>query len=464
MMMAVERSRMLLVTLLILAVGLIGPVRAEAAPYAAIVMDMRTGEVVHARSADRQQHPASLTKMMTLYLAFEAIKTGQIRLDQRVRVSRHAARQPASKLYLKSGQRVTIRSLIRATAIKSANDAAMALAEAIGGSQKNFARMMTNKARALGMASTRFRNPHGLTQKGHLSTARDMARLARHLYFDFPQYYNLFGRTMASAAGKRVYTTNRLLATYSGAEGMKTGYTRAAGYNLVATAKRGQRRVIAVVMGGKSSRSRNAQVAKLLDLGFARTPRVAREVRPRGRAVQVARAPVPRARPVTYVAGSATGLAAIGQALAPSTAHAATGPGSRHAPLYAEMPRRRPGSTRLSNEAEAEAIAREVAARIKAVSGTSASLVQPRPPRDEGWEVQVGAYRDRSSARSGLKRFRIGDLPMLSRDAMTIKESRSRSGRPLYTVRFLGLDQGSAREACAKIKASGRDCLALAPG
>ncbi|MEO1601132.1 MAG: D-alanyl-D-alanine carboxypeptidase family protein, partial [Pseudomonadota bacterium] len=252
MMMAVERSRMLLLTLLILAVGLIGPVRAEAAPYAAIVMDMRTGEVVHARSADRQQHPASLTKMMTLYLAFEAIKTGQIRLDQRIRVSRHAARQPASKLYLKSGQRVTIRSLIRATAIKSANDAAMALAEAIGGSQKNFARMMTNKARALGMASTRFRNPHGLTQKGHVSTARDMARLARHLYFDFPQYYNLFGRRMASAAGKRVYTTNRLLATYAGAEGMKTGYTRAAGYNLVATAKRGQRRVIAVVMGGKS--------------------------------------------------------------------------------------------------------------------------------------------------------------------------------------------------------------------
>ncbi|MEM9147606.1 MAG: D-alanyl-D-alanine carboxypeptidase [Pseudomonadota bacterium] len=466
---AVVRSRRLPVVLILVALipalmlGLGS--RAEAAPYAAVVMDMRTGKVVHARSADRQQHPASLTKMMTLYLAFEAVRNGQLRLDQRVRVSRHAARQPASKLYLKAGQRVTIRSLIRATAIKSANDAAMVLAEAIGGSQRAFAQMMTNKARQLGMSKTRFHNPHGLTQRGHVSTARDMARLARHLYFDFPEYYNVFGRKMASAAGKRVYTTNRLLATYRGAEGMKTGYTRAAGYNLVATAKRGERRVVAVVMGGKSSRWRNRRVAELLDMGFARTPRRAREVRPRGPIVQVARAPIPRARPVEVASGSAAGLAAIGAALAPAPAMAATDTGSRLAPLYAVIPLRRPGAASPAEQAEAEAIVAEVAARIQAVSGSLVALppVRASQPEAPAWEVQVGAYRDRSSARAGLKRFEIAGLPMLSRDAMTIKEGRSRSGRPLYTVRFLGLDQGTAREACAQIKASGRDCLALAP-
>ncbi|MEM8597483.1 MAG: D-alanyl-D-alanine carboxypeptidase family protein, partial [Pseudomonadota bacterium] len=213
---------------------------AVAAPYAGIVMDMRSGAIYYAHDIDRRQHPASLTKMMTLYLTFEALQRGQIKLDQRVRVSRHAARQPASKLYLRAGSRVRIRDLIRATAIKSANDAAMVLAEAIGGSQKNFGRMMTQKARALGMKNSTFKNPHGLTQSGHLSTARDMAVLARHLFYDFPQYYNVFGRKTHMAAGKRIRTTNRLLSSYRGAEGMKTGYTRAAGYNLVSVAARGQ--------------------------------------------------------------------------------------------------------------------------------------------------------------------------------------------------------------------------------
>ncbi|MDT8345754.1 MAG: D-alanyl-D-alanine carboxypeptidase family protein, partial [Thermohalobaculum sp.] len=220
-------------------------------------MDMRDGRVLHAENADRPQHPASLTKMMTLYLTFEAVEQGQVDLDQSVRVSRNASRQPPSKLYLKEGSRVTIRSLIRAAAIKSANDAAMVLAETIGGSQAGFARLMTDKARALGMTSTTFKNPHGLTAQGHVSTARDMALLARHLYFDFPQYYNVFSKRSDIANGKRVWTTNRLLSSYSGAEGMKTGYTSAAGYNLVGVAARGSERVIAVVLGGRNSRWRN---------------------------------------------------------------------------------------------------------------------------------------------------------------------------------------------------------------
>ncbi|MEM9371362.1 MAG: serine hydrolase, partial [Pseudomonadota bacterium] len=162
--------RVLIVGVAVLAMAAGGQV--IAAPYAAIVVDMRDGRVLHSRSADRRQHPASLTKMMTLYLTFEAVKNGQVSLNTRTRISRKAARMTGSRLRLKSGERVTIRDLIRATAIKSANDAALALAEAIGGSEKAFAQMMTQKARELGMNATTYKNPHGLTRAGHLTTAR----------------------------------------------------------------------------------------------------------------------------------------------------------------------------------------------------------------------------------------------------------------------------------------------------
>jgi D-alanyl-D-alanine carboxypeptidase len=437
---------------------------ARAAPYAAIVMDMRNGQVVHEDGADRRQHPASLTKMMTLYLTFEALESGQLRLDQKVRVSRHAARQPASKLYLKAGQRVSIRSLIRATAIKSANDAAMVLAEAIGGSQRGFAELMTRRARELGMRRTRFHNPHGLTQRGHVSTARDMATLARRLYFDFPEYYNVFGRRSAVAAGKRVYTTNRLLGSYRGAEGMKTGYTRAAGYNLVGIAARGARRVVAVVMGGRSSRWRNRRVADLLDRGFERTPARAAVIPPRNALPAVAEAPLPRPRPGT----PATGLGAIAEALASPAAAAVPDPASRNAPLYAERPQPRPGGAPAP--AEEARIAAEVAERIRAraASGEApaargAAAAVPVPAARPGWRVQVGAYRDHDMAVARLESMELSGLPMLARGASGITRERSRSGRPMYKVRFHGLDREAARAACARLKRSGRDCLAIAP-
>jgi D-alanyl-D-alanine carboxypeptidase len=316
---------------------------AQAAPKASIVMDLRNGKVLHARSADARRHPASLTKMMTLYLTFEAVRDGKLRLDQKVRVSRHAARQPASKLYLRAGQRVTVRSLIRATAIKSANDAAMVLAEAIGGSQKRFSQMMTRKAKALGMKNTRFRNPHGLTQSGHYSTARDMAILGRHLFFDYPKYYNIFQRKTDYAAGKRIWNTNRLLSTYSGADGIKTGYTRAAGYNLVATAHRGKKRILAVQMGANSSGDRARKVARLLDIGFARAPRSVKRVRPRiaaeplrrGR-IKITGAPLPKPRPGT----DATVLAVLADILATQARAEAVQPDNvvQTAPLRADLP------------------------------------------------------------------------------------------------------------------------------
>jgi D-alanyl-D-alanine carboxypeptidase len=324
--------------------GLAAPERGAAAPYAALVMDARTGEVLHSRSADRRLHPASLTKMMTMYLAIEAVKQGRLRLDQRVTVSARAARQPPSKIGLRTGQRVTVRHLMRATAVKSANDAATALAEATAGSVENWSRMAIARARILGMTRTTLLNPHGLTQSGHLSTARDMAILGRRLFFDFPEYYNLFSRKHAVAMGRTIRATNRrLLSEYPGADGIKTGYTRAAGFNLVASARRGNEHVIAALFGGRSSADRNRRIKELLDMGFARAPSTAPVIPPAEALGPVMASAVPLARPQA----PRTLLARVGAAIGPSAAAAATrtppAPATRHAPRRAELPRPRPG-------------------------------------------------------------------------------------------------------------------------
>ncbi len=314
---------------------------AQAAPYAALVMDARTGEVLHSRNADERLHPASLTKMMTIYLTIEAVKQGRLKLDQQVTVSSLAARQPPSKIGLRAGQHVTIRHLIRAAAVKSANDAAMALAEAVGGSKERFAQMMTQKAKALGMTNTTFRNPHGLTERGHLSTARDMAILGRRLFFDHPEYYNIFSRKQTTAMGKTIYATNRrLLSSYEGADGIKTGYTRASGFNLVASAHRGGKRVIVSVFGARSSRDRTQRVAELLDLGFKRSPRNAPIIRPGNATTLVASAPAPEMKPEPPQGL----LARLGDAIAPA-AHADErgGRGTKNAPRVSDVPRHRPG-------------------------------------------------------------------------------------------------------------------------
>nr|WP_083950545.1 D-alanyl-D-alanine carboxypeptidase family protein [Roseivivax lentus] len=244
-----------------------------AAPYAGMVMDARTGKVYYSENADTQLHPASLTKMMTLYIAFEAVENGELSMDTLVTISRNAASEPPSKLGLRSGQKIKLRYLVRAAAVKSANDAATAIGEAIEGSEAAFARRMNRTAKALGMTRTNFKNAHGLTESGHLSTARDMTILGRHVLYDYPEYYNLFSRIQADAGVRTVAHTNRrLLKSYAGADGIKTGYTRAAGFNLVASAERGGERVIATVFGGRSTATRNAQVEKLLDLGFRKAP------------------------------------------------------------------------------------------------------------------------------------------------------------------------------------------------
>ncbi|WP_370225197.1 D-alanyl-D-alanine carboxypeptidase family protein [Pararhodobacter marinus] len=269
-------------TVLVVLMALGVPNRAHAQPYAGLLMDVRTGEILYQTdNANARLHPASLTKMMTLYIAFEALENGEIDADARVRISSHAAAQPPSRLGLRSGQEIAFRYLIRAAALRSGNDAAVAIAEALEGSVSAFADRMNRTARAIGMTRTHFVNPHGLTASGHLSSAHDMALLARQLYFDHPAYYNIFSRMSDNAGIATVRNTNRLfLSSYRGADGIKTGFTNAAGYNLAAMAERNGVRMLAVVFGARSSPDRLRRVSALLDRGFRDAPRSVATRRP----------------------------------------------------------------------------------------------------------------------------------------------------------------------------------------
>ena len=238
--------------------------------FATYVIDARNGDFLYGKNYNKKLHPASLTKMMTLYLAFNELKNNRITLDQTVYISSNASNEPPSKLGLKKGQSISVRNLIRGAAIRSANDAATALGELISGSENKFADYMTLTAQQMGMKDTTFKNAHGLTSAKHISTPKDMAILARRLIYDFPEYYNLFGRNSVNVLGRTLYNTNRkFLSQYNGSDGIKTGFTSSAGFNLAASAKRGNKRIIGVVFGSSSVSLRNKRMTELLNIGFA---------------------------------------------------------------------------------------------------------------------------------------------------------------------------------------------------
>lgn len=237
--------------------------------YSAMVIDAGSGTVLLAANPDAPRYPASLTKMMTLYLTFEALRDRRIALQDRVPISAHAASQEPSKLDLQPGTRLTVEQAILALITKSANDAASALGEALGGSEERFAQMMTLRARALGMSHTVFRNASGLPDPGQVTTARDLAILARHLIQDYPDQYRYFSVPGFVFHGRMIPNHDHMLTTYQGADGLKTGYTEAAGHNLVTSAVRGNVRLIGVVLGAGSNPERDQHMAAILDQGFA---------------------------------------------------------------------------------------------------------------------------------------------------------------------------------------------------
>ncbi len=252
---------------LILGVLVLQPGQAQA-KYASLILDADSGRILHAVNADTRNYPASLTKMMTLYMIFSALDRHEISMHTQWMVSRRAARQPSSKLGLRSGTKIAVRDVISALITKSANDVATMVGESLAKSERAFALAMTAQARKLGMSRTTFRNASGLPHRGQLSTAYDMAILARALIRDFPQYYGKFSMAKFEYKGKTHKNHNKLLKTYKGTDGIKTGYIRASGFNLVASVVRDGTRLIGVVFGGDSSSKRNAHMMSLLDKGF----------------------------------------------------------------------------------------------------------------------------------------------------------------------------------------------------
>jgi len=238
--------------------------------YSSIVVDAQTGEILEAASADDLRYPASLTKMMTIYMLFEALRDRRISLTQLVPVSAHAASMSPSKLGLMPGTAITVEQALLGLVTKSANDAAAALGELLGGDEDRFAQMMTLRARALGMSRTTFRNASGLPNSEQLSTARDLALLARHLVQDYPVEYRYFSTPNFVFHGRTIWNHDRMLQSYPGADGLKTGYTEASGCNLVTSAVRGEVRLIGVVLGASTGSERDLHMAALLDQGYER--------------------------------------------------------------------------------------------------------------------------------------------------------------------------------------------------
>ncbi|MDZ4761250.1 MAG: D-alanyl-D-alanine carboxypeptidase family protein [Alphaproteobacteria bacterium] len=251
---------------LILAICACAPAFAE--KYASIVVDMNSAKVLHARNADEARYPASLTKVMTLYMVFDALEAGKLKLNERLPVSKAASRQQPSKLGLKAGSTIKVEDAIRALVTKSANDVAVVLAEKLAGSESKFAVKMTAKARDLGLENTTFKNASGLPDKAQVTTARDLAKLAEAMFFDHRDYYNYFSTSTFTWNKRRYDNHNTLLRKVDGVDGIKTGYTNASGYNLMASAERGGRRVIAVMLGGATGKSRDQHVADLLEAAY----------------------------------------------------------------------------------------------------------------------------------------------------------------------------------------------------
>ena len=243
---------------------------ASAAPYAAIVIDADSGKVLHSENENTRLHPAGLTKLATLYEVFSAVENEEIKLDDYARVSQNAIETAPVNLELREGQRLKVRDLIRATAVMGANDTATVLAEAISGSEAPFAKRMNRTAKDLGMTRSTFKNPHGLTEKGHLTTARDIATIMQALDNDFADFMHIFTRVNTRlSTGRNIQHSGRLLMKdYKEATAVKTGYTRAAGFSGAMIAEKRSDRIIVVVFGGKSTKTRNAQMIKLAELGF----------------------------------------------------------------------------------------------------------------------------------------------------------------------------------------------------
>jgi D-alanyl-D-alanine carboxypeptidase len=466
-----------------------GPIEsASARERAAYVVDAVTNEVLHASNADAQIHPASLTKMMTLYLLFDALSRGEMRLSTQMPVSRRAAGREPSKLGLPAGSIISVQDAIGGLIIKSANDVATVVAEALGGSETNFAQMMTNKARLLGMSQTTFQNASGLHHTRQVSTARDMARLGRALFEHFPQYYGLFSIDEFEYGGRTYTTHNDLVTDYAGADGIKTGYVRASGFNVVTSARRNGRRLIGVVIGGDNARSRDRQMHRLLDAAFSLANSRASNGTAQSRALLLTDLP----------GASRSNQIEVSTLMRPSPRPGSSRP--RSAPevrpvsqdlmLLASMVARRPGQSNNpapsapSAAPSADDQRRDLIAAIFPADRRPENLASRPPPTqisrnsgpptpvsgtrlalstmsDSEWGIQVGAFGTAASAE--IFATRVADQLPIDTQTLARVQPIDVNGRDLFRARLFGFSQQEAMASCGHLMANGQSCMLVTP-
>ncbi|MBP9870093.1 MAG: D-alanyl-D-alanine carboxypeptidase [Nitrosomonas sp.] len=373
--------------------------------HASIVVDADTGAVLHESHADASRYPASLTKMMTLYMLFEALGQRKITLDTQMHVSSHAASMPATNINLQAGDMLSVRDAIPALIVRSANDVAAVVAEALGNTEANFGRMMTDKARKLGMHSTIFRNASGLPNNEQKTTARDLVTLSTRLMKDFPQHYHYFSTQSFSYKGTTYNSHNRMVRNTDGVDGLKTGFIRASGFNVATSAKRGNRRVIAVVMGGSTAAARDQQMAQLLDRSF-------------------------------------NGSVASAQLTSntDNVRNTRVSPVVQKASAPASLPKKivEPAATTKMAQAESRAETKKMVL-----------------PKNKNWEIQIGSYHahDRAQAQAqAATRWIPGSVVITEVEV---------SKRKLYRARLVGLQENQARNACQNLSRQKMECLVI---
>jgi D-alanyl-D-alanine carboxypeptidase len=489
---------------------------------AALVVDGETGKALYERNSVALRHPASLTKMMTLYLLFEQLKSGQMTLDTPLCASEHASIQAPTKLNLRPGTCISADTAIKAIVVLSANDVAVDIAESIGGSEPRFAEMMTAKARAFGMAHTFYHNASGLPDALQITTASDLAILARHLAYDFPQYFHYFSTYSFSYAGRTHFTHDNLIGRYEGADGIKTGYTGASGFNLVSSVVRSGVHIIGVVMGGTTARRRDAEMMRMLDDTFAQI----------GRDPQlVARANVPwqtlaennQARPV--IAGFQFGntskpVAPAAQPIRitppqpsgddedsaesqpdpvldapPARAEASPPPPAKPSPIVTASltPPSAVPLQAIKSPPAAEPLAAlllrgtviptpqpKPSMMVASLDPASVGMVRPRPREvalghpdpvqaspatpsvapGGDWTIQIGAYGDENIAKSELATYAGHASDLLGDVARIVAPFQGADGHMLYRARFGPFAENKARQVCEVLTKRGQTCFA----
>lgn len=440
---------------------------ALAAKSAAIVVDAKTGKVLYSADANGRRYPASLTKMMTLYLTFEALAKGRISKNTPVPYSAHAASEPPTKLGVRAGGSVPVETAILSMVTKSANDSATALGELLGGSEDNFARMMTAKARQLGMNGTVFRNANGLPDPGQFTTAHDMAMLGIALREHYPQYYGYFSQRSFLYGRQRINGHNRLLGRIKGVDGIKTGYTRASGYNLVSSVADGDRRLVAVVMGGASGRSRDNQMASLINTYLPRAST-------RGGGNLIAKA------------GGDNPIKALAKVFLPK--HDAPTPDEKPAVDDTEVasaddsaPAEETKPVIQVRKVKTVAVAamapapapQETASQTETTSQTVAAYAEPAPAAapavdpvktssvPSGWVVQVASSPTQSGAQALLDKT-SKQAPKVLADASGFTVAFDKDGVTYYRARFGGFgSKDAAWKACDALKRKKISCYAV---